>query len=131
MSAREGFRDVLYRGVVIPACPLALTAQRTFDQLTVWPDRNVPALQLPIDAVESRYYIRVMALDKPGVFAQISTVLGQHDISIRSALQREPVDTETGLGVPVVITTHDAREGNIRKAICGENTGTIIKGEGK
>ena len=93
------------------------TAQRAFDQLTVWPDRNVPALQLPIDAVESRYYIRVMALDRPGVFAQIATVLGQHDISIRSALQREPVDARADLGVPVVITTHAAREGNIRNAI--------------
>jgi len=92
-------------------------AARSFDQLTVWPDRNAPAQQLPIDAVESRYYIRVMALDKPGVFAQVSAVLGQHDISIRAALQREPVNARADLGVPVVITTHDAREGNIRNAI--------------
>jgi len=32
MTARPTFRDVLARGVVLPACPLALTAGRTFDE---------------------------------------------------------------------------------------------------
>ena len=93
------------------------TAQNLFAQLAIWPDLNAPAIQLPVDDVESRYYIRVAARDEPGVFAQIATVLGRHDISICSALQHEPADALAGAGVPVVITTHIAREGNVRNAI--------------
>ena len=99
------------------AAVAAGTAQRVFDQLGIWPDRNSPATQLTVEAVESRYYIRVVAQDKPGVFAQIATILGRHDISICSALQHEPADPDAAAGVPVVISTHIAREGNVRAAL--------------
>jgi len=91
-------------------------AQRLFEQLAIWPDRNEPADQLPIDAVRSRYYIRVLAADKPGVLATIAAILARHDISIRSVLQHEPDPADAG-AVPVVITTHTALEGGARKAL--------------
>ncbi len=72
---------------------------------------------LPIRAIENitgLYYLRFMVLDRPGVLSQLSGVLGQHDISISSVLQRGRKDGQT---VPVVMTTHMAVERNIRAAL--------------
>ena len=94
------------------------TAQRSFERLAVWPDRAPAAKQLPVEAVRSRYYLRVMAEDAPGVLAQVAAILGRHRISIRSVLQHEPLASSDGAGgVPVVITTHQAVEGNVQAAL--------------
>ncbi len=92
------------------------TAQATFTQLRIWPDLSQQANQLTSDEIRSRYYIRVTVEDTPGVLAKMATVLGDNDISIRSVLQHE-LTSPCGDAVPVVITTHEAIEGNVRKAI--------------
>jgi homoserine dehydrogenase len=72
---------------------------------------------LPIRAIENitgLYYLRFMVLDRPGVLSQLSGVLGKHDISISSVLQRGRKDGQT---VPVVMTTHIAVERNIRASL--------------
>ena len=72
---------------------------------------------LPIRAIENitgLYYLRFMVLDRPGVLSQLSGVLGKHDISISSVLQRGRKDGQT---VPVVVTTHMAVERNIRASL--------------
>ncbi len=103
--------------VVADIVSLALGAwQKRFDQLAIWPDRAEPAKQLPLDDIQSRYYLRVTCKDSPGVFGQIATILGRHDISITSVLQQEP-NHPAARGVPVIITTHQAREGNVRNAV--------------
>jgi homoserine dehydrogenase len=68
----------------------------------------------PMADVVSEYYLRFMVVDKPGVLAKISGVLGTHDISIASVIQRE---REHGASVPIVIRTHEARERNLRRAL--------------
>jgi homoserine dehydrogenase len=68
----------------------------------------------PMDDVVSEYYLRFMVVDRPGVLARISGVLGGHDISIASVIQRE---REHGASVPIVIRTHEARERNLRRAL--------------
>ncbi len=104
------------------------TAQRTFDQLKIFPDVSDPARQLPIDVVRSRYYIRVIAEDRPGVLAKIAAVLGDNNISIGSVLQHEPpAGSDPSVGVPVVITTHRALEGDVRKALAEVDTLNVIK----
>ncbi|MFW6066026.1 MAG: homoserine dehydrogenase [Planctomycetota bacterium] len=103
------------------------TAQRQFEQLKLWPDLAPPAEQLPASAVRSRYYLRMMAQDRPGVLAQVANVLGRHNISIRSVLQHEPAPGSDIEGVNVVITTHIADEGNIRKAITEVDELEVIK----
>ncbi len=103
------------------------TAQRAFEKLAIWPDRAGPAKQLPPEAVRSRYYIRLMAEDAPGVFARIADVFGRHRISIRSVLQHEPLDEAAAVGVPVVITTHEAIEGNVRAALKEVDALSVIK----
>jgi len=94
------------------------TAPLLFNTLAIWPDKTAPARVLQPEEIQSRFYLRLNALDKPGVFAQIATALGNQGISISSVLQKEPAeDSGIPAEVPVVITTHMAREGNVEKAL--------------
>jgi len=65
--------------------------------------------------IEGEYYLRFWVLDKPGVLSHISGILGNHDISIESVIQR--IKDDNGQGVPLVMMTHDAREKNIQAAL--------------
>jgi homoserine dehydrogenase len=68
----------------------------------------------PMDDIRSVYYLRVMAMDRPGVLAQVAGILGRHDISLVSVLQKGRAQ---GLAVPVVMMTHEARERDMRAAL--------------
>ncbi len=64
------------------------------------------------------YYLRFSVIDKPGVLAGISSILAENNISIANVSQAERKEGET---VPVIILTHKAREGDMRKAIARIN----------
>ena len=100
----------------IAACVLG-TAETRFAREGIWPDRAEKARIVTIDRVRSRYYVRIMAEDTPGVLADITAIFGRHGISISSVLQQELPEDHPVSAVPVVITTHTAREGDIRKAL--------------
>jgi len=68
----------------------------------------------PMDAIRSCYYLRVMALDRPGVLSRVAGILGENDISIVSVIQK---GRATGEAVPVVMMTHEAREHDMRTAL--------------
>ena len=65
-------------------------------------------------AVETRYYMRFLVTDKPGVLGRIAGVLGRHHISIASVHQKE---RRTARIVPVVMMTHEAKEADMRRAL--------------
>ena len=67
-----------------------------------------------IEEINSRYYIRFMAIDRPGVLAKISGILGQHKISIASVSQKERKRARI---VPIVMMTHEASERSLRLAL--------------
>jgi homoserine dehydrogenase len=90
------------------------TTQLAFKQLKIFPDSASPAKVLPIDQLRSRYYLRVTAKDEPGVMAHVTHALGQQGISLSAILQREASESKL---VPVVIMTHLAEEGAIRRAL--------------
>lgn len=90
------------------------TAPMAFKKLRIFPDSAGAAHVLPIDQLRSRYFIRLTAKDEPGVMAQVSQALGQQGISLSAILQRE---SEESKPVPVVITTHLAQEGAVRRAL--------------
>ncbi len=84
---------------------------------------RVPAFGRPTDEplpikkmndVCSRYYFRFSVHDKPGVLSKIAGVLGSHDISIESVIQK---GRKEGGSVPLVILTHEALEDNVSKAM--------------
>ncbi len=94
--------------------------------LTADPDNRVPHLAfqasalddlriLPMDEIETSYYLKISAEDKPGVLADITRILGEHDISIESILQKER-ELHDGI-VPIVILTQQTREKNMNKAM--------------
>ena len=61
-----------------------------------------------------RCYLRLTLLDRPGVLGQITTILGKHNISIASVLQKEACADKQ---VPVIIITHQAQEKAFRAAL--------------
>jgi len=64
--------------------------------------------------IETRYYMRFLVTDKPGVLAHIAGVLGRHHISIASVHQKE---RKAARIVPVVMMTHEAKESHMRNAL--------------
>ncbi len=113
--------------VVADLASLAVgTTQASFGALRIFGDA-APVRQLPIESVSSRYYLRLMVDDRPGVFAQIATALGKHHISISSLLQHEPPENNHVPAVPVVITTHRAQEGSVQKALAEMDQLSVVK----
>lgn len=62
----------------------------------------------------SRYYLRFTTVDKPGVLAEISKILGKNAISISSVQQNESIENEP---TNVVILTHSAKQKNYNDSI--------------
>ena len=79
----------------------------------VTPTFAVPATELrhvapaPMERHRGAYYLRLMVVDRPGVFADVAAAMRDHDVSMEAVLQhgRDPGET-----VPVVITTHETEE---------------------
>ncbi|MDH7600394.1 MAG: homoserine dehydrogenase, partial [Sedimentisphaerales bacterium] len=88
---------------------------RTFRHLLIRPREQVKAMIRPIDQHRTRFYIRIMAKDQPGVFAALGQVLASHQISISGALQHEGTGPDNT--VPVVIVTHQTSERQMAAAL--------------
>jgi homoserine dehydrogenase len=69
---------------------------------------------LPIERVVSGFYLRLSVIDKPGVLAQIASILGSHQIGISSVVQPEGHE---GDAVPLVLMIHDAAFGRMQTAL--------------
>ena len=67
-------------------------------------------------AVRTRFYLRLLVEDKPGVLAEVTRVLAEHQISIASVIQHEAPDEAAGERVQLVIMTHTAATGPFRSA---------------
>jgi homoserine dehydrogenase len=67
-----------------------------------------------IEDINSRYYFRFSALDKPGVLSKISGILGNYNISIASVIQKGRM---VGEAVPLVVLTHEAKEKDVKQAL--------------
>ena len=80
----------------------------------------------PMDEIRCPYYLRVMALDRPGVLSQVAGILGQHHISIASVLQKGRGAAEA---VPVVMMTHEAREADMRHALAAIDKLSVVAGK--
>jgi len=94
--------------------------------LTTDPENRVPHLAfqpgelsdlpiLPIEAVETAFYLRLKVVDKPGVMAQIAGILGNAGISIEAIQQKEPV--MGGMDVALILLTRRVSEGDMMRAI--------------
>lgn len=73
-----------------------------------------PLTLKPMEEVRSAYYLHISALDQPSVLAQVTGILGKHEISIASVIQKVRHQAKA---VPVVMMTHEAQEGSMQKAL--------------
>lgn len=94
--------------------------------LTTDPNNRVPHLAFqpsalaaiaikPMEEVETGYYLRINAVDKPGVLSDVATILGDLGISIEAIIQKEPDEDATH--VPVILLTQMIVEKNMNEAI--------------
>jgi homoserine dehydrogenase len=94
--------------------------------LTSDPENRVPHLAFQADAlsdfpvlsmqqVETAYYLRLTAEDKPGVMAEVTTILADHQISIEAIIQKQPLAGEATL--PVILLTQKTLEHEMNAAI--------------
>jgi len=70
---------------------------------------------LPMDEVQTSYYLRLRVQDKPGVLADITRILADEQISIDAVIQKEPEEGEEQ--TDLIMLTHLTREKRINAAI--------------
>ncbi len=90
-------------------------AQKTFTAARLWSGRSDFTLS-PSENVHSKYYLRALVRDEPGVLADVCRSLANERISIASIIQHELVDGHAEPTVPLVIMTHVAETRCFRRA---------------
>jgi homoserine dehydrogenase len=83
--------------------------------LAFQPDQMHDDVVLPVTEIETSYYLRMRAFDRPGVLAEVTRILADLGISIEAMLQREPEAGEER--VDVIMLTHQTIERQIDQAI--------------
>jgi homoserine dehydrogenase len=68
-----------------------------------------------MDEIISRYYLRLLVVDRPGVLADVARVLASRQIGISSVIQPE---AQAGEVTPLVLMLHDAPESQLLAAVC-------------
>ena len=91
---------------------------RAFAELRLTPDLYERAPLVEEMDTESRWYLRFDTADEPGVMAKATAALGERGISLSAILQHDAPETagQHDGTVPVVITTHRARLGDLADA---------------
>jgi homoserine dehydrogenase len=103
------------------------SAEQRVPYLGFQPDQMANLPILPIGEIDSAYYLRMRALDKPGVLAEVTKILGDRNISIDAMMQKEPDENETE--ADIVILTHVTREKNMDAAIAAIEALPAIDGK--
>jgi len=89
------------RGACVPTFAIAADALK-------------PANTIPMGQRLGAYYVRLMVVDKPGVFADIAAALRDNEVSMESVLQRGRAPGEK---VPVVMTVHETEEDAMQRTV--------------
>jgi homoserine dehydrogenase len=86
---------------------------------------------VPIIESASAFYLRIPALDRPGVFARVATILAEHNISIESAEQRaDAISADAPQAwVPIVIVTQRVPERVMNDALAQVQALSEVVGE--
>ncbi len=98
-------------------------------------DALVPAEKLPMQRHAGGYYIRVLALDRPGTAAAIARHLADENISLESIVQRRPDahggdhPSETAPPVPVILITYATTEDAVRRALAAVEEAGVVAGK--
>src|SRR5690606_7871488 len=93
--------------------------------------------KLPMQRHEGGYYIRLLAVDRPGTAATIAQHLADENISIESIVQRRPGPPPHGGGdpaqsatpVPVILITYATTEDAVRRALAAVEAAGVVAGK--
>lgn len=96
---------------------------------TAWRPCESQLVLRDIAETVNHYYLRFSAVDRPGVLSKIAGVLGDHDISIASVIQKGRQVGPASGGVPVVMMTHEAKEKNVRAALKLIDQLPVVRGD--
>ncbi len=94
---------------------LTTDAENRVPHLAFQSDALVNTPILAMDQVETAYYLRMQAADRPGVLAEVARILGERGISIEAVVQKEPA--EGAERVPLILLTRQVEEGRMNEAI--------------
>ena len=95
--------------------------------LAFQPDRLSDVSILPMEEVETAYYLRLQVEDRPGVLADITRIFGAAGISIEAVLQKEPAQGESN--VPLIMLTQRVREKSMNAALAEIGRLDAVSGE--
>lgn len=95
--------------------------------LAFQPEHVAPMTFLASEQFECAYYLRLQAEDRPGVMAEVTSILGSQNISIEAIIQKEPVDGSTT--VPVILLTRKVKESDLNSALNKINALPSITGD--
>ena len=121
--------NISFNVVLDDMSPLSIFS--TFDNPIISNDNGqyfIPSFDInSIGNIETAYYLRLLALDRPGVLADIARILGEHKISIDSI--RQKVTSSSDEPVSIVILTHTTMECRMAQAIPELEQLETIKGD--
>ncbi|HAX08466.1 MAG TPA: homoserine dehydrogenase, partial [Marinobacter hydrocarbonoclasticus] len=111
----EATASAVIADIVDVARAVASNSQQRIPYLGFTPDALEDLPVLPMEDVQSAYYLRIQAFDHPGVLAKIAAILSEHGINIESIMQKES-EFKDGR-IPVIILTHTVQERQMNLAI--------------
>ncbi len=76
----------------------------------------------PRGKITSKYYVRLVVKDQPGVLASIAGVFGNHQVSLASVIQKRTLAISGEMMAEIVLITHEVQEQNIQDAL------TVMRG---
>lgn len=93
-------------------------------EMNTQPENRVPYLAfsnqledvaiLPMEDIETAYYLRLLAVDRPGVLAQVATIFSEQGISIEALIQKDYQANEL---IPIILLTHPCKEQAMNEAL--------------
>ncbi|MCH9828945.1 MAG: homoserine dehydrogenase [Gammaproteobacteria bacterium] len=83
--------------------------QHRVPYLAFQPDAIAPMDVLPLEQIESAYYLRVCVADEPGVLRAITSILAELDISVEAIIQKEPRAAEDAVVAIITSVVQEAR----------------------
>lgn len=94
---------------------LACEPQSRVPHLAFQPDQLEKFHLLPMDEVETAFYLRMQVVDRPGVLAELTAILAELEISIEAVIQREPPQGESL--VNIIFLTRVVKEKQMQRAL--------------
>jgi len=111
----EATASAVIADIVDVARSVAAESNQRVPYLGFSPDAIEDLSVLSMEDIQSAYYLRIQALDRPGVLAKIASILSEHGINIESIMQKES-EFKDGR-IPVIILTHTVQERQMNLAI--------------